>query len=249
MVIALMDQYSDEEFLKIVQSSISYKDCLSKLGYNSYSGDTVNRLKKRIDEKQIDISHFLSLKEKVERNPENVFIKDSTADQKTLRKYYKQGCYSEYKCAICGQEPFWNNKELTLILDHINGYNKDNRLENLRWVCPNCNYQLDTTNGKNKNHQLREVTYCIDCGKIISKGSKRCQSCANKITNANRTQPLENIVSREELKKLIRFTSFTTIGQKFNVSDNAIRKWCDKYNLPRRVADIKAISDSDWEKI
>ena len=40
-----------------------------------------------------------------------------------------------------------------MILDHINGDNKDDRLENLRWVCPNCNYQLDTTNGKNKKHQ------------------------------------------------------------------------------------------------
>ena len=41
-------------------------------------------------------------------------------------------------------------KALTLILDHINGRNHDDRLENLRWVCPNCNQQLDTTNGRNR---------------------------------------------------------------------------------------------------
>jgi len=44
--------------------------------------------------------------------------------------------------------PEWQNKPLTLILDHINGNNKDHRLENLRWVCPNCNQQLETTGFK-----------------------------------------------------------------------------------------------------
>ncbi|MBP3801351.1 MAG: HNH endonuclease [Clostridia bacterium] len=78
-----------------------------------------------------------------------MFIENFTADQKTLRDWYLKGKYTEYKCDICGLEPFWNGKELTLILDHINGHNHDDRLENLRWVCPNCNQQLPTTNGKN----------------------------------------------------------------------------------------------------
>jgi len=55
--------------------------------------------------------------------------------------------------------------------------------------------------------------------------------------------------SREELKELIRIMPFTKIGKKFGVTDNAIRKWCDYYNLPRRVKDIKAISDEDWINI
>lgn len=55
--------------------------------------------------------------------------------------------------------------------------------------------------------------------------------------------------SREELKKLIRTLTFSEIGRKFKVSDNTIRKWCDYYNLPRRVKDIKNISDKEWELI
>ena len=43
--------------------------------------------------------------------------------------------------------------------------------------------------------------------------------------------------------------SFVAIGKKYGVSDNAIRKWCDKYNLPRKVSEIKKYSDKDWEKI
>ena len=42
---------------------------------------------------------------------------------------------------------------------------------------------------------------------------------------------------------------FTQIGKEFGVSDNAIRKWCDKYGLPRRVSDIKKYSDKDWEEV
>ena len=48
---------------------------------------------------------------------------------------------------------------------------------------------------------------------------------------------------------MIRIMSFTAIGRKYNVSDNAIRNWCDSYELPRKVSDIKAINDEDWSKI
>lgn len=70
--------------------------------------------------------------------------------------------------------------------------------------------------------------------------------CSAKARTISKEQML---ISREELKKLIRTTSFTQIGKQFGVSDNAIRKWCDKYNLPRKVSDIKKISDKDWELI
>lgn len=53
--------------------------------------------------------------------------------------------------------------------------------------------------------------------------------------------------SRDEFKQLIRTTPFTTIGKQFGVSDTAIRKWCDSYNLPRKVAEIKKYSDEEWE--
>ena len=56
-------------------------------------------------------------------------------------------------------------------------------------------------------------------------------------------------ISREDLKSLIRTKSFSEIGRMFGVSDNAIRRWCVKYNLPSRAKDIKIISDVDWVNI
>lgn len=241
---SLMDNYSNEEFINIVQVSTSYKDCLQNLGYHSNSGDSTRRLREKIEQLNIDVSHFTS-KRPVARSEENIFVENSTADQSTLRKWYRKGEYTEYRCAICGQEPFWQGKELTLILDHINGINKDDRLENLRWVCPNCNQQLDTTNGKNINHGNHTINTCIDCGKVITVKAQRCSACEYK----HRTSEVVEGITRKELKNLIRSTPFITIGKKYGVSDNAVRKWCDKYGLPKKSSEIKAYSEAEWAKI
>lgn len=95
--------------------------------------------------------------------------------------------------------------------------------------------------GKRKNEWI-----CCDCGKQISRGSMRCYSCEN-IRRVNERG--SNLPTKEELKRLIRTMAFTAIGQQYGVTDNAVRKWCDKYGLPRRVKDIKSYSDDEWELI
>jgi len=150
MAKARIDTFSDEEFSKIVAESSNMTEISLKLGYAAKSGSNYQRIRQRIDELKLSTDHFsIGNKRPIKRNEENIFIENSTADQKTLRIWYKKGNYTEYKCDICGQLPIWNGKELTLILDHKNGHNHDDRLENLHWVCPNCNQQLPTTNGKN----------------------------------------------------------------------------------------------------
>jgi DNA-directed RNA polymerase subunit RPC12/RpoP len=172
---------------------------------------------------------------------------NSTASQASLRRLYKNGNFTAYECAICHQEPIWQGKELTLILDHINGINNDDRLENLRWVCPNCNQQLETTGSRNlKQKTFVKKYFCQDCGIEISKTSVRCKTCSMKA----RAIPIEEMrVTREELKDLIRHQSFVSIGKKYQVSDNTIRKWCSKLQLPQKKSDIQKYSDDDWLKL
>lgn len=64
-----------------------------------------------------------------------------------------------YRCAHCGGDATWNGKPLKLDLDHINGISNDNRLINLRFLCPNCHRQTPTwgnTNGKRRLNLVRE---------------------------------------------------------------------------------------------
>ena len=109
---------------------------------------------------------------------------------------------------------------------------------------------INRNNNKNKNNnkiennnEIKNNNTCIDCGTVISPGAKRCLHCAGKF-NRKVERP-----TREELKLLIRTTPFTTIGKNFNVSDNAIRKWCKTYNLPSKARDIKKYSDEEWNII
>lgn len=246
---ALIDKYTKEELQNIVEHSSSLKEVVDKLGYSTHSGSNSKTVKTRLDKYEIDYSHFQGVG-KVERNPENIFIENSTASQQTLRRWYKKGNYTPYKCSICGMEPIWQGKELTLILDHINGQNYDDRLENLRWVCPNCNQQLETTGFKgNKYEEVKRIKkryYCIDCGKEISSQAERCQDCAIKI---QMKVPKEDRPTREQLKNLIRNMSFVEIGRRYNVSNSAIRKWCKKEGLPATKKEINSYSDENWDEI
>ena len=145
-----MSALSDETLRELLAQSSSLTELSRKIGYKTKSGAIFQTIKNEYAYRNISLeplSHKHS--KRIERTVDNIFIKNSTADQKTLRKWYVEGAYTEYKCAICGQEPFWNGKKLTLTLDHINGNNKDDRLENLRWICPNCDRQLDTFGAKN----------------------------------------------------------------------------------------------------
>ena len=149
---ALIDRFTKEELKNIVENSLTMREVLSQIGYSTVGGDNHKTVKNRLQKYGIDMSHFTHPLNTTKRTPENIFIKDSTASQKTLREHYKRGNYSPYVCSICALPPFWQGKELTLTLDHINGQNHDNRLENLRWVCPNCDRQLETTGFRGKKY-------------------------------------------------------------------------------------------------
>ena len=108
-------------------------------------------------------------------------------------------------------------------------------------LCPSCHALQKNDSKSIKSNESQN--HCIDCGVRISKTAIRCNACANK-----KQQTVER-PSREELKNMIRMIPFTEIGQRFGVSDSAIRKWCKVANLPSTKKDINSYSDEDWSKL
>ena len=174
-------------------------------------------------------------------------IKDGTLSA-TIKKYLLEQV--NYKCTICG----WGKINPTtgkvpLEIHHIDGNYLNNSPQNLQVLCPNCHALTPNYKALNKSEITRirasssRKKYCIDCGKEISEDALRCKTCAGK------QKITEKPVTREELKDLIRNKPFTQIGEQFGVTDNAIKKWCIRYNLPSKKKDIKNISDEDWKLI
>ncbi len=178
-----ISNYSIEEIEEFVKNSYSAAETCRKIGLSHKSGNT-SRLKKYLTTLNIDFSHWtgklwskgstvltdarVSKKTKLEE----VFIENSLISGSYVRKLILTNNLLEYKCSLCGLLPFWNNKELNFQLDHINGIRNDHRIENLRWLCPNCHSQTDTYCGKNINKGLKkvsdeEILSCYEkCGNI-----------------------------------------------------------------------------------
>lgn len=220
-----MKKYNKEQLEEVIKKSINYVDVCRKLEIGTTYGNR-QTIKKYITEYNIDTSHFYTpnpnktgIKNKIPLS--NILVKNSKYTHTTnlKNKLYKLGL-KEKKCEICGQDEIWCGKKMSLILDHINGINNDNRIENLRIVCPNCNATLDTHGGKNK---IKKKHIC-NCGNSKLKNSKNCKICAYKFK-----RNLENRPKLEQLLTDVNTLGYSKTGLKYNVSDNCIRKWIKNY--------------------
>jgi hypothetical protein len=99
-----------------------------------------------------------------------ILVENSTYSRSHLKERLYDAGLKQPVCEICGQDENWMGRRLSLILDHINGVFNDNRLHNLRILCPNCNATLDTHCGKHR----RAIRRCSVCGRRAPSGRRTC---------------------------------------------------------------------------
>jgi|LakMenE18May11ns_1017448.scaffolds.fasta_scaffold9151463_1 5-methylcytosine-specific restriction endonuclease McrA len=86
---------------------------------------------------------------------EDVFVENSTYARHHIKKRVIEENMVEYECYTCKNKGEWMGQQLPLVLDHINGVNNDNRLENLRFLCSNCDSQLPTYKNRRGNKKKK----------------------------------------------------------------------------------------------
>jgi hypothetical protein len=122
----------------------------------------------------------------------------------------------------------------------VNGVADDNRLENLRIVCPNCAATLDTHCGRKNRLSARD---CERCGVTFMPRAGKQRYCSSYcgVRHLNRRRqpmPARRKVERPPYEQLIaevEATSFLAVGRKYGVSDNAVRKWIRSYEYQREM--------------
>lgn len=211
------------ELKNAVALSTNYRQVCTNMDIDA-TGPTYKRIRQEIAKFQIDTSHFLSSSDlarwvyetyefgrKLRRSDDAIFCKHSNVDRHTLRARVLEKKVVPYVCQKCGQDDMWYGERITLILDHINGVNNDNRKENLRFVCPNCEGTLPT--------------HCKGARGLVKK-PKTIKIKSPRLHKRKMVRPLLSTLLSE-----VNEMGYKATGRKYGVSDNSIRKWIKSYQV------------------
>jgi Zn finger protein HypA/HybF involved in hydrogenase expression len=195
-----------------------------------------------------------------------ILVKGSVYGSSKLKKRLIDEGLKTSKCECCNLSE-WMGNPIGLELHHINGDSNDNQLHNLQILCPNCHSMTDNYRGRNiktkktepteewvnttlkyvinksddetKQIKKQEIKQCLTCnGEYTGKSKKYCSiECYYEAKRINNTIPKVP----ELLEIFEKYKTFTSVGRHYNVSDNAVRKWCRNYGIMEMIQNIQTL--------
>jgi 5-methylcytosine-specific restriction endonuclease McrA len=206
-----------EDFQKLIDNSTSLSDVIKKCGF-SVKEYYYKIIRGKIIKDKIDLTkmnkNFKTFKNNVNflksTSNDQIFKKNSKYSRYHLKQKIIKDKIIEYICDKCKNNGIWQDGKLILQLDHINSINDDNRIENLRFLCPNCHSQTDGYAGKGKNKTIYKKRY--PNGKI-NKTVRKFE------------------VTKEKLEELISKYPYNMIGKVYGVNGNSIKKRCKSLGI------------------
>lgn len=150
-------KWTREVLQEAVTASTNMCEVLRHLGLEIVGGHHTH-ISRRIKAYGIDVSHFQlpTLRGKVRRprRPDGLLVEQPTGQARRIPsdrlRWAMTAVGMPERCAMCGTEAVWRGHPLPLEVDHIDGNWRDNRVENLRFLCPNCHSMTDSYRGRGK---------------------------------------------------------------------------------------------------
>lgn len=216
----------------LVAKSASFAEILKRLGL-VVVGCQYRILKHRLATDGIDFSHIATglgsnRGRHFKSSPmpmSQMLTEQSVHSRRHLKRRLLADGLLKNECALCHGASEWQGKPLVMVLDHINGIGNDNRLENLRLLCPNCNSQQPTFSGRNAKRN-KKVSLCADCGTSISKQSKRCGKCY-----AKSRLTIGAKLTADDMSAMMKTSSWEDIGHRFGVSGATAKETAKRMGL------------------
>jgi hypothetical protein len=166
---------------------------------------------------------------------EEILVVHSSFARNHLKERLYEAGLKRPICELCGQGERWRGRRMGLILDHVNGVSDDNRLENLRIVCPNCAATLDTHCARSRRI-TRATRRCLRCGVEFHPKYATQRYCSRECGTRHDRKGIVRLGARRverppypQLVREIQALGYSGTGRRYGVSDNAIRKWIWAY--------------------
>lgn len=254
--------FTEKAARQAIAQSKSWIESLRRLGYCPSGGNPAT-LKKYAAIWNIKTDHFdpyagVMARVRKPRLPlDEILVEHSTYSRSNLKQRLYESGLKQPRCELCDQGEMWRGRHMSMVLDHVNGVRDDNRLENLRMVCPNCAATLDTHCGRSKETPP-PLRNCARCGEMFRAKHRTQRFCSRYCgmrrergpQRSDRGVPCleQRKVERPPYEKLleeIEATSYLAVGRKYGVSDNAVRKWVRFYErqMEREAAENEAAAD------